>query len=60
MRHHTEGDRPLVLGPEDLARVEAVPLADRRLPASTYELLARTRVRHERPPSCLHAHHEPP
>ena len=42
MRHHTDGDRPLVLVPEDLARVEAVPLAGRGLPASTYELLQRT------------------
>jgi len=42
MRHHAEGDRPLVLVPEDLPRVEAVPLAGRRLPASTNELLQRT------------------
>lgn len=42
MRHHTDGDRPLVLVPEDLARVEAVPLAGRGLPASTCELLQRT------------------
>jgi fatty-acyl-CoA synthase len=38
---HTAGERPLVLGPEDLAAVEAVPLDERDLPASTYELLAR-------------------
>ncbi|GAA2212501.1 acyl-CoA synthetase [Nonomuraea monospora] len=42
MSHHTDGDRPLVLVPEDLPLVEAVPLAERDLPASTYELLART------------------
>ncbi|MEQ4720698.1 AMP-binding protein [Nonomuraea sp. B19D2] len=42
MTHHTEGDRPLVLVPEDLPLVEAVPLAERGLPASTYELLRRT------------------
>ncbi|PZG52018.1 long-chain fatty acid--CoA ligase [Spongiactinospora gelatinilytica] len=35
-------DRPLVLVPEDLAAVEAVPLAARDLPASTYELLVRS------------------
>ncbi|TMR93945.1 acyl-CoA synthetase [Nonomuraea basaltis] len=42
MSHHTDGDRPLVLVPEDLPLVEAVPLAERDLPASTYELLRRT------------------
>ncbi|MFG2004351.1 AMP-binding protein [Spirillospora sp. NPDC048911] len=42
MTHHTEGDRPLVLSAEDLPLVERVPLADRDLPASTYELLLRT------------------
>jgi fatty-acyl-CoA synthase len=42
MSHHTDGNRPLVLVPEDLPRVEAVPLAERRLPASTYELLRHT------------------
>ncbi|MEU6039434.1 acyl-CoA synthetase [Actinomadura sp. NPDC047616] len=39
---HTQGDRPLVLTPDDLAAVEAVPLAERDLPSSTYDLLART------------------
>ncbi|MFI6317389.1 acyl-CoA synthetase [Nonomuraea sp. NPDC050556] len=42
MSHHTDGHRPLVLVPEDLPLVEAVPLAERNLPASTYELLRRT------------------
>ncbi|MFI6742856.1 AMP-binding protein [Nonomuraea sp. NPDC050451] len=42
MSHHTDGDRPLVLVPEDLPLVEAVPLAERGLPASTYDLLRRT------------------
>ncbi|MFG1687958.1 acyl-CoA synthetase [Nonomuraea sp. NPDC049269] len=42
MSHHTDGNRPLVLVPEDLPLVEAVPLTERDLPASTYELLART------------------
>ncbi|TMR99753.1 acyl-CoA synthetase [Nonomuraea basaltis] len=42
MTHHAEGDRPLILVPEDLPLVEAVPLAERDLPASTYELLRRT------------------
>ncbi|GAA4088924.1 AMP-binding protein [Nonomuraea soli] len=32
----------LVLTPEDLPRVESVPLEERDLPASTYELLCRT------------------
>jgi fatty-acyl-CoA synthase len=32
MNHHTDGDRPLVLSPEDLPLVEAVPLAERHLP----------------------------
>jgi fatty-acyl-CoA synthase len=51
MRHHTDGDRPLVLVPEDLARVEAVPLAARGLSASTYEPLQRTAAdRLSRPP----------
>lgn len=39
--HHTDGQRPLVLEPGDLARVEAVPLSERDLPLSTYDLLAR-------------------
>ncbi|AQZ63003.1 Long-chain-fatty-acid--CoA ligase [[Actinomadura] parvosata subsp. kistnae] len=43
---HTQGDRPLVLGPEDLPAVEAVPLDERDLPASTYELLRRTADAH--------------
>ncbi|MCX4919044.1 acyl-CoA synthetase [Streptomyces sp. NBC_00687] len=42
MTHHTEGERPLVLEPADLQRVEAVPLDRRDLPATTYELLARS------------------
>ncbi|WP_436774365.1 AMP-binding protein [Yinghuangia sp. YIM S09857] len=40
--HHTDGPRPLVLVPEDVPRIEAVPLVERELPASTYELLRRT------------------
>jgi fatty-acyl-CoA synthase len=43
---HTAGERPLVLAPEDLAAVEAVPLGDRDLPASTYDLLARAADRY--------------
>ncbi|MCP9950943.1 acyl-CoA synthetase [Actinomadura madurae] len=39
---HTHGNRPLILLPEDLSAVEAVPLDERDLPASTYELLSRT------------------
>lgn len=39
---HTQGDRPLILLPEDLPAVEAVPLDERDLPASTYDLLRRT------------------
>ncbi|GAA4629486.1 acyl-CoA synthetase [Actinoallomurus vinaceus] len=42
MTHHTVGDRPLVLEPGDLPLVETVPLAERSLPASTYDLLRRT------------------
>ncbi|KAB2352154.1 AMP-binding protein [Actinomadura rudentiformis] len=44
--HHTQGDRPLVFGPEDLPLVERVPLADRDLPPSTYELLSRAADAH--------------
>lgn len=40
--HHTDGPRPLVLGPEDVPRIEAVPLAERGLPANTYQLLRRS------------------
>lgn len=40
--HHTDGPRPLILEPADVARIEAVPLADRGLPPNTYELLRRT------------------
>lgn len=36
---HTQGDRPLVLLPEDLPAVETIPLHERGLPGSTYELL---------------------
>ncbi|MEW2357188.1 acyl-CoA synthetase [Spirillospora sp. NPDC029432] len=43
---HTQGDRPLVLFPEDVPAIEAVPLADRDLPAGTYELLTRTARAH--------------
>jgi fatty-acyl-CoA synthase len=43
---HTAGERPLVLAPEDLAAVEAVPLDERDLPTSTYELLARAADRY--------------
>lgn len=39
---HTHGDRPLVLGPQDLVDVEAIPLSERELPAGTYELVARS------------------
>ncbi|MFE9687236.1 acyl-CoA synthetase [Streptomyces sp. NPDC006285] len=46
MTHHTEGERPLVLEPADLARVEAVPLAERGLPTTTYELLTRSAARY--------------
>jgi len=48
---HTQGDRPLVLMPADLAAVEAVPLADRDLPASTYELLVRSATRYGQDPA---------
>ncbi len=43
---HTQGDRPLVLSPEDVPAVEAVPLGERNLPDSTYELLRRSAVAH--------------
>lgn len=43
---HTQGDRPLVLTPEDVPAIEAVPLHARNLPASTYELLHRTATAH--------------
>jgi fatty-acyl-CoA synthase len=43
---HTAGERPLVLAPEDLPAVEAVPLGERDLPASTYDLLARAAARY--------------
>lgn len=43
---HALIDRPLVLTPEDLAAIEATPLSERGLPASTYELLARTAAAH--------------
>lgn len=47
---HTVGDRPLVLSPEDLPEIEKIPLRERDLPASTYELVARTAAAHpERP-----------
>ena len=39
---HTPGDRPLVLTPQDLAAIEAVPLSERDLPATTYDLVAGT------------------
>ncbi|MFI0353208.1 acyl-CoA synthetase [Actinomadura sp. 9N407] len=39
---HTQGDRPLILLPEDLPAVEMVALDERDLPANTYELLYRT------------------
>lgn len=39
---HTFGERPLVLASEDLAPIEAVPLPERNLPTSTYDLVART------------------
>ena len=43
---HTLGERPLVLTAEDLAAVERVALSDRGLPASTYDLVARTAAAH--------------
>jgi fatty-acyl-CoA synthase len=43
---HTAGERPLVLDPGDLGAVEAVPLEERDLPGSTYELLARAAGRY--------------
>ncbi|MEU8122544.1 acyl-CoA synthetase [Spirillospora sp. NPDC049024] len=43
---HTQGDRPLVLLPEDVPAIEAVPLAARNLPGSTYELLHRSAAAH--------------
>ncbi|WP_106400660.1 acyl-CoA synthetase [Actinocorallia populi] len=43
---HTQGDRPLVLLPEDVPAIEAVPLAERDLPASTYDLLSRSAAAH--------------
>lgn len=43
---HTLRERPLVLTPEDLAPIEAVPLSERNLPASTYDLVARTAAAH--------------
>ncbi|GAB2827849.1 acyl-CoA synthetase [Actinocorallia aurea] len=47
---HTQGDRPLVLLPEDVPVIEAVPLSERGLPATTYDLLSRTALAHpERP-----------
>ncbi|MBL7501961.1 acyl-CoA synthetase [Frankia sp. CNm7] len=42
----TIGERPLVLSPRDLAEIEAVPLSERHLPASTYELVAHTATAH--------------
>jgi fatty-acyl-CoA synthase len=48
---HTAGERPLVLAPEDLAAVEAVPLDERDLPASTYGLLARAADRYGHQPA---------
>jgi fatty-acyl-CoA synthase len=44
-------DRPLVLRQAALAAVESVPLSERNLPASTYELLARTAARHADDPA---------
>ena len=32
---------PACNGPDDLARIEEIPLADRGLPASTYEVVTR-------------------
>ncbi|ROO86815.1 fatty-acyl-CoA synthase [Actinocorallia herbida] len=47
---HTQGDRPLVLLPEDVPVIEAVPLSERGIPATTYALLSRTATAHpERP-----------
>ncbi|MEO3788517.1 acyl-CoA synthetase [Actinocorallia sp. B10E7] len=43
---HTLGERPLVLTAEDLAAIERVALSDRDLPASTYDLVARTAAAH--------------
>lgn len=43
---HTQGERPLVLLPEDVPAIEAVPLSERDLPGSTYELLRRSAAAH--------------
>jgi fatty-acyl-CoA synthase len=43
---HAQGDRPLVLLPEDLPAVEAIPLHKRDLPANTHDLLHRTATAH--------------
>ncbi|MEO3784145.1 acyl-CoA synthetase [Actinocorallia sp. B10E7] len=43
---HTQGDRPLVLLAEDVPVIERVPLHERGLPASTYELLVRSATAH--------------
>jgi fatty-acyl-CoA synthase len=48
---HTAAERPLVLSPEDLPAVEAVPLGERDLPTSTYELLARAAARYAGQPA---------
>ncbi len=48
---HTAGERPLVLAAADLAAVEAVPLGERDLPASTYDLLARSAARYTDQPA---------
>ncbi|GAA2718591.1 acyl-CoA synthetase [Actinocorallia aurantiaca] len=48
---HTQGDRPLVLLPEDVPAIEATPLHERGLPSSTYELLRRTAVAHSELPA---------
>src|SRR5882757_339423 len=48
---HTAGERPLVLTPADLPAVEAVPLDERDLPASTYDLLGRAADRYADQPA---------
>ncbi len=44
-------DRPLVLRQADLAAVESIPLSERNLPPSTYDVLARTAARHADDPA---------
>ncbi|MEU6745944.1 acyl-CoA synthetase [Spirillospora sp. NPDC046719] len=43
---HTRGDRPLVVAPQDVPAIETIPFTERGLPASTYDLLARSAGTH--------------